>query len=94
MEDDRTRALVLNRVILGSGRRGRERGASLGGVAFVGGNLLDVGTVEQEGSCAAGELDRRSNGPRSQSTGKRCAWHTEDFGGLACANECRLCARI
>lgn len=94
MEDNRPRALILDRVILGSGRRGRERGASLGGVAFIGCDLLDVCAIEQEGSCAAGELDRRSNGPRSQSAGKRCAWHTEDFGGLACANECRLCARI
>nr|DAS83373.1 MAG TPA: hypothetical protein [Caudoviricetes sp.] len=56
MEDDSARALVLDRVILGSGRRGRERGASLGGVALVGCDLLDVGTVEQEGSCAAGQL--------------------------------------
>ena len=87
MEDDSPRALVLDHVVLGSRRRGRERGASLGGVAFVGCDLLDVGTVEQEGSCAARQLDRGSNGPRSQSAGKRCARYTEDFGGLACANE-------
>ena len=61
MEDDSARALVLDRVILGSGRRGRERGASLGGVALVGCDLLDVCAVEQVLAGLAGHLLDRSD---------------------------------